>query len=199
MAEFGVKCGKCGRSITDERVEEVLISTDLADRMLNGNYWMTIKLVSELRKLGIPLDHIRINVEEGPEEIDAIANVYGEMVFFELKDQQFSMGHAYAFGGRIGLYRPDKAIIWASEGISKEVMNHFERIKSTTQIYYVHNLDGITEFLESLVNGIIEKIVLEKVFRSIDEGLIIVSLPDLLLRKLGKDVYEKVVDATGKK
>ena len=48
-----------------------------------------------LEKLGIPRDRILLNLQEGAEEIDSFVDVDGSLLMFELKDSEFSMGHAY--------------------------------------------------------------------------------------------------------
>jgi hypothetical protein len=54
-------------------------------------------------------------------------------MMYELKDNEFSMGHAYPFGGRIGLYKPDIALIVSTKGVAPEVKEYFNRVKPNSR------------------------------------------------------------------
>lgn len=139
MGEMGVLCS-CGNLIVKERVEELYAPTPLLRKMLDQSYWMTARLVSQFKEASIPENRILLNLHEGPEEIDAFVDIEGSLLMFELKDNQFSMGHAYAFGARIGLYKPDYAVIVATKGIAPEVREHFKKARPEAEIVYVGNL-----------------------------------------------------------
>jgi predicted transcriptional regulator len=146
MGEMNVLCS-CGRPISDERVEELFSPAPLLQRMLDQSYWMVAKLVQLLSGLRIAGDRVLLNLQEGPEEIDAFVDLDGTLLMFELKDGEFSMGHAYPFGGRIGLYKPDYAIIVSTGGIAPDVKQYFQRVKPEAEIVYVGTLEDLTQAL----------------------------------------------------
>jgi hypothetical protein len=141
-ASSGLLCS-CGRSISDERVEELFIPTALLQKLLDKSYWLTVKLVEQLIGLNALPDNILLNLQEGSDEIDAFVDIDGKLLMFELKDTQFSMGHAYPFGGRIGLYNPNFAVIVSTEQIEPQVKDYFGRIKPEAEIVYIENLDQL--------------------------------------------------------
>ena len=154
MDEMGILCS-CGKPISSERIEELFSPTAKMHRMIDKSYWMTVKLVDTLRSLGIPNSQILLNLHDGPEEIDAFVNVDGSLVMFELTDNEFSMGHAYPFGGRIGLYKPNYAIMVSTKGIDPEVDAYFKRTKPEgAEIVNVNNLNELIFELGNVITAI---------------------------------------------
>lgn len=150
MTEMGVLCS-CGSPIGQERIEELVSPTPTLHRLLNQSYWMTAKLVGLLRTLNVPNERILLNLQEGAEEIDAFVDLEGTLLMFELKDNEFSMGHAYPFGGRIGLYKPDVAVIVSTKGVAPEVLEYFKRVKPQAEISYVNSMGEFEENLRTLI------------------------------------------------
>ena len=121
--------------------------------------------------------------EEG-EEVDAFVDVDGSLLLVELKDKEFSMGHAYPLPGRIAMYHPDYTLIVTTERVAKEVRDYFERIKPETQMLYAEGLDLLQVFLENVVDSARAKkakTLLER-FNPLTIG---VDIPALVGAKLG--------------
>jgi len=150
LDSIGVTCS-CGRKISEEKIEKLYSPLPLLQTMLDKSYWMSAYLISLLQKIGIPNENILINLAEGPEEIDAIVDIDGSLVMFELKDNEFSMGHAYPFQARISIYSPEYSIIVATKGVSQDVKNHFVKVKPETEMSYVDNLDKLEEMLKNIL------------------------------------------------
>jgi hypothetical protein len=153
MSKMGILCS-CGNPIGRERIEELYVPTPLLKKMLDQSYWMTTQLVQQLAALGVPLNKILLNLQEGAEEVDAFVDLDGKLVMFELKDNEFSMGHAYPFGGRIGLYKPDFAFIVASKGIAPDVREYFKRVKPEAELVYVGNLSELQSNLQKIMDKV---------------------------------------------
>jgi hypothetical protein len=150
-AQLGFVCSSCGRPYSEESIKELFRSTSELKRMLDKSFWVTARLVSVLRKLGVQDSHILLNLEEGPNEIDAAVDVDGLFLMIELKDDEFAMGHAYRFGSRISIYKPQCAIIIATKGIAPEVRDHFKRADQKSKIVYVEHLNELYKALHKIV------------------------------------------------
>jgi hypothetical protein len=153
MAELGVLCS-CGRPIQDERVQELYSPSVSLQKMIDQSYWMTARLVRALKTFHIPEHKIFLNVQDGAEEVDAFVDIDGSLLMFELKDNEFSMGHAYPFGGRIGLYRPDYAVIFATKGIAPEVRDYFNKSRPGAKLIYVGNVSELETNIEKIISQI---------------------------------------------
>lgn len=184
MGERGVRCSRCDRPIAEELIEEILTTTTLANEMLNGSHWMTINLVECLISLGIPRTKILVNVTEGPEEIDAIVSIGNKLLMFELKDSQFSMGHAYPFQSRIGLYEPDKAVIWASNGVAPEVKEHFGRAKLESDLFFIETVNDLESRLKELIHTVWLEIAENTVAHLSPKSMFIYNVPGGIMAKL---------------
>jgi len=190
MAKLGVRCS-CGRLISDERIEELIVPTKHLQQLLNQSYWMTARLVQALETLHVPDERVLLNLQEGAEEIDAFVDVDGTLLMFELKDNEFSMGHAYPFGGRIGLYKPDYAIIVSTKGVDSDVKSYFKRVGPDTTIVYIENLDDLTSKLEEVIATVRASRVQELIRLFDPMASIETSLSEFLLPRLGIHMPKK--------
>jgi hypothetical protein len=104
----------------------------------------------------------------GGDEVDCLTNVNGELVLFELKDKEFSLGNAYSFGAKIGIIRPEHAVILTTEVVGNDAKEHFERSRlaqrsphvrwdleeETTKVLYIEGTDALcTEVRVEAVHG----------------------------------------------
>jgi hypothetical protein len=192
ISKLGILCS-CGNPIGSERIEELYVPTPLLKRMLDQSYWMTTQLVQQITELGVPPNKILLNLQEGADEVDAFVDLDGKLIMFELKDNEFSMGHAYPFGGRIGLYKPDFAFIVASKGIAPDVREYFKRVKPESELVYVGNLSELTPNLRRVM----DKVRSQKanVVISEFESLAMVNVPlqQLLLARIEKMQMDNAV------
>ncbi|WP_025025587.1 hypothetical protein [Caldalkalibacillus mannanilyticus] len=176
MGEHDIRCSRCDRLITEETIEELLITTKISNNMIDGSRWMTINLVDALVALGVPLEDILVNIAEGPEEIDAIVSIGENLLLFELKDSQFSLGHAYPFQSRLVVYNAGIGVIWASRGVAPEVKEHFNRVKPEADICYIESLDEILPSLGKLIEGLRWKLATNELKSLISSGMVMFDL-----------------------
>lgn len=153
LEEIGLQCS-CGRPISEERHEKLYVPTDNLNDMTNQSYWMTARLVRTLRNIDISNDDILLNLIDGSDEVDAFIDLEGELVMIELKDSEFYMGHAYAFGGRIAQYKPSYAMIVSTRGVDGEVKDYFERVEPESDLKYVESLDRLDSSISDIASEI---------------------------------------------
>jgi hypothetical protein len=170
MAASGVRCG-CGRKIDDERVEAALTVTDLGREMLDSSRWFSVVLHEELVRVGVDPSRILLEQQQGGDEMDVLAEISGELVFFELKDKEFSLGNAYSFGAKIGIVRPEHSVIVASERVGNDAKDHFQRAglsvpqagrnsitgdmdERPPQVQYIEGLDELSGRLSEIASSI---------------------------------------------
>ncbi|MBD3159778.1 MAG: hypothetical protein GF309_13430 [Candidatus Lokiarchaeota archaeon] len=187
MEKLGVLCS-CGRPISEERIEKLYAPTNFMSKMLNQSYWMTVRLVHSLMEQGISRDRILLNLHDGPEEIDAFADVDGKLLMFELKDSEFSMGHAYPFGGRIGLYQPYSAIVVSTDGVSPDVKDYFEKVEPDSEIIYIGNLKSLDADIGKTVSEVRAVAIGQMISYFTQTSFQIPPPPLLLAKKLDIDL-----------
>jgi hypothetical protein len=170
MAASGVKCG-CGRKIDEERIEAALAVTDLGRELLDSSRWFSVVLHEELLRVGVDESRILLEHQQGGDEMDVLAEISGEIVFFELKDKEFSLGNAYSFGAKLGIIRPEHSVIVASDGVGNDAKDHFQRAglsvasegrssitgvveERPPQVRYIENLDALSAELDEIASSI---------------------------------------------
>lgn len=148
MQENEVSCPNCHRPLTeDSYVDSFFLKPDFGS-LLDGSKWMEILLRMELDRYLNPV-RVLIGVIDGPNELDLVANVDGALILMELKDNRFSIGHAYSFVGKYSQYRPDISVIVATDGIDEDVK---EYIRNTgVETMYIPNLQSISTDLAEIL------------------------------------------------
>jgi hypothetical protein len=185
----GVRCS-CGRRLSEERVEELLTPSDNARKLLDGSRWMAASLVECLEGLGIPESRLTVGFQEGSEEVDAFLDVDGKLVMVELKDKEFSLGHAYRVSGRIGIYKPSHAVIVSTELVAADVKDYFGKIEPKAKVWYVDGLEKMGPQLEVMIDEIRASRALELLKEFDSLASLNLNVPELVAAKLGIFVPE---------
>lgn len=165
-AAQGLKCA-CGNPITAEKVEQALSISDYGRTLIDGSRWFTVLLIHNLMELGVPLDRILIDQVSGGDEMDCIADIGGDIVLFELKDKEFSLGNAYSFGAKIGIIEPGYPVIVTTEKVGNDAKDHFaktqhggrrgryvEDVDGEHSVTYIEGIDNLNPALQSLISKI---------------------------------------------
>lgn len=87
-------CSECGERIANEKVEEVVAPTHLANALLDDAAWLVNRFHSILRSLGIPESEIAIEPPTGDGEAYMMSDVCGEPFLFILRDGELTPAFA---------------------------------------------------------------------------------------------------------
>lgn len=204
ISQQGVKCA-CGCPVAEEQIEEALTITDLGRGLLDNSRWLTLLVLAELESIGVPLERVLIEQQDGGDELDLIAEISGEMVFFELKDKEFSLGNAYSFGAKIGIVRPDYPVIISTEYVGGDAKDHFQRAlraqrrpsrnpfnEEESQVSYIEGLDKLVSGIRSLAGEIYRK----DVIRVIESMLSLASISPASIALAVENKDSRVLDST---
>ena len=87
-------CSECGAKIADEKVDELIVPTEAASTLLENGSWLSTRLYSVLRSLGIPESRIAMGSSSTDGEMHMMADVCGEAFLFVLRDGDLTAAHA---------------------------------------------------------------------------------------------------------
>jgi hypothetical protein len=87
-------CSECGAKIADEKIDELIVTTDNASMLLENSSWLSTRLYSVLRGLGIPAAKIAVGPSSSDGETHLMADVCGEAFLFVLRDGDLTAAHA---------------------------------------------------------------------------------------------------------
>lgn len=150
-----VRCTTCGQSFASEHVQEIYALTDLGRRMLGGSHWMTVWVTSVLVHLGIPLADVSWGATGAEDEVDIIVSIYGQEVFFELKDREFGLGDGYPFSSRLQRYGATQGVIVTTDVVAAEVKRFLaDQRTGAVPIVIVEGTDVIEPRLRTLLNSL---------------------------------------------
>ncbi|HEV7859305.1 MAG TPA: hypothetical protein VGO91_11855 [Pyrinomonadaceae bacterium] len=87
-------CSECGAEIADEKVEDFIKPTDTATALLEDGSWLTKRVYTVLRELGISEKQIAVGHTEADGEGHLMAQVCDEQFLFVLRDGDLTLAHA---------------------------------------------------------------------------------------------------------
>jgi hypothetical protein len=87
-------CSECGAALSDERVEELVMLTDMASTLLPDSTWLVNRLRTVLREIGVPQKSIRLLPGSSDGEVQIEVTVSDEPFLFVLRDGDLTATHA---------------------------------------------------------------------------------------------------------
>lgn len=151
-------CPKCNKPYSDEKLVSGYALTLLANKMKNGNLWMTITLTDALHRNGIPLDKIIWSLSEDSEEVDCVAEFKGKIWIFELKAKPFEAGNAHPFIYRAIKYKADKIVVITTDKVGpdakkifKDVSREFRAALDIDEVIYIEGLENMSSVISDMV------------------------------------------------
>jgi hypothetical protein len=85
-------CSECGAAVADERVDALILPTEMASELLNEGAWLASRMKSLLLGMGIPEDKISIEQPAGRTSALIKTDVCGQLFLFALADGDLSAG-----------------------------------------------------------------------------------------------------------
>jgi hypothetical protein len=79
-------CHACGAALSDEKVEELVMLTDMASTLLPDSTWLVNRLRTVFREIGVPQKSIRLLPAPGEGEVHMEVTVSDEPFLFVLRD-----------------------------------------------------------------------------------------------------------------
>jgi len=152
MTKDKVSCSSCGTPIRPTSYEEVYIVPTEICELLDGSRWMSLCAERSLRALGVEGRRILLEVIDGPNELDVVANFDGDLLLMELTDNRFSIGHAYPFVGKCSLYKPEIPIVVSTEGIDPDVKEYIEN--TGFNAHYVDDINKLDDQLKQIFSEV---------------------------------------------
>jgi len=150
MAKNGVACPSCRTKVSKESCADCFIVENRYGRLLEGSKWMAMLVRYKLEQFP-SVSRVLESVVDGPNELDLIANLDGYLMLIELKDNRFSIGHAYSFVGKCTQYQPDISIIIATEGIDDDVKEYIKNIR--IKVHYIDSLDKLDDIFTAILSA----------------------------------------------
>jgi hypothetical protein len=87
-------CSECGAALSDEKVEELVMLTELASTLLPDSTWLVNRLRTILREIGVPQKSIRLLPASNDGEVQMLVSVSDEPFLFVLRDGDMTATHA---------------------------------------------------------------------------------------------------------
>ena len=87
-------CSECGTAISDEKIEDLVKPTETASQLLEDGSWLSTRIYSSLRELGIPEKEITVGPTSNDGEAHMLVNVCNAPFLFALRDGDVTAANA---------------------------------------------------------------------------------------------------------
>ncbi|MDT4952371.1 MAG: hypothetical protein QOJ02_509 [Acidobacteriota bacterium] len=87
-------CSECGTAISDEKIEDLVKPTEMASHLLEDGSWLTTRVYSSLRELGVPDKEITVGPTSDDGEAHMMINVCNAPFLFVLRDGDVTAAQA---------------------------------------------------------------------------------------------------------
>lgn len=194
----GFKCFTCGRPFSDERVDQIVAPTPYGATFAMKNYWLGLCLLEDLIQ-HVGGDQVLLHVDGDHGVVDLFVNLDHSLSMFEVREEPFRLGSAYAFLSKMEIYNPSTAVLVSLAPFAPEVRTYLEK-STSVPIYLIGSLGEAEEHLASLLDTArreyvkeimssftsmtrvsVDHLILDFFFpgiRRLDQSLKIVALPE---------------------
>lgn len=156
MAPDWMKCA-CGKALSEERVDQVIMPTKWAAELNDRGRWMTTLVSSVLPRIGISRDSVI--VEATPTGTDIILDLSGDLVLVVLKDREFNLADAYAFNSKVSRIKASEGVVVTNEGLSgdaRKLLTEEVIPRRATDPFRITYVEG-TQNLEHELGRVVER------------------------------------------
>lgn len=136
------KCFICGNPISQENIDEIITCSDFGKKMLKDDYWLLVRVMSILEKMGIKNNEIAIRFGEN-RSMDVFLNLNDEIYMFNLNNKCIYLDDTYCIGATIAAFQVSHTIVVCTEKIPTIMKSHLERINPGKTIGFVDPIQNL--------------------------------------------------------
>ncbi|HJQ30614.1 MAG TPA: hypothetical protein VJ866_00465 [Pyrinomonadaceae bacterium] len=164
-------CSECGSAVADERAEELVTPTPLANSMLKDGAWLLNSLRTTLAGLGVPERETAPRPASGDSEAQLTANVCGEPFLFVVRDGDFTGAHARRAVEGEAEAQATHLVVVASGKIQDEARARLReharrrsRSGDAAEVVFVEGLEKIGEELRPVVERVAQEALTRELY-----------------------------------
>lgn len=155
ITESHAVCNDCGANIADEKIEELVVPTDIAARLLEDGSWLSKRLSSVLLQLGLSEEHIVNGPINADGEAYMMASVCREPFLFALKDGDVTATHARHALGKLIETEAAHLVVVATGKIQEEARTRLReharrraRSSNEVEVLLIESLEAVAGELQ---------------------------------------------------
>jgi hypothetical protein len=148
-SQKGLKCFLCGKPISEESIEELLSCTDLARKLMFNGYWMPVRILEGLGKLGIKPQDV---VEDSREDFFTLYfYTSGEIALIAPFDRRFTMQDAYTLNAKLSVSNASIGVLVSTQPISPIFREFLIQSNPSRSLHFIEMFGGFEEKLEQIL------------------------------------------------
>jgi len=177
----GFKCSLCGKPISQERLEELIVISDFGQKMLDRDYWLVVRAFGALETLGITQKEILVERSSAQAPV-IFFNLGGRPAVLVLKSAPFTLNDVYIIQAQVAAYGIALAVLVSNAKIPTIIKNNIRQGASACTFGFIENLDGFEEKLQLVLRERLREYIVE-ITQSFNE-LTPVRVQDLIINSL---------------
>jgi hypothetical protein len=189
-SQKGLKCFLCGKPISEENIEELLCNTELGRKMIDKGYWMPVRVLETLGRLGIKNQEVVKEAEEDFFTLYFLSS--GEIVMAATLPRKFSLSDAYTLNAKLSVSQAGVGIVVSTHPVSIIYKEFLIQSNPERSLYFLEIFSNLEERLEQII-----KTQQQETIRRVTESFTkftSVTLSDLVCQKLfGIDEAKKTM------
>lgn len=119
----GFKCFYCGRSFSEERIDQLVSLTPFGMRIIAPHFWIAVKFY-EAALNSMPVSQILWTDDKVSDTIDFLISVDGGLALVVIKEGTIFLDDAYRINVKGDLYQPDLISVLTTKQSSREVRQY---------------------------------------------------------------------------
>ncbi len=179
-SQKGFKCFLCGKPISEENIEELLSATELGRKMIDKGYWMPVRILETLERLGFKNQDVIKEAEEDFFTLYFLSS--GEIVMTATFPRKLTLSDAYTLNAKLSVSRAGIGIITSTQPVSAVFKEFLTQSNPQRPLHFLENFSNLEERFEQIIKTRQQEIV-QKVVEPFTKFTSI-TLSDLISQKL---------------
>lgn len=144
----GFKCFYCGRSFSEERIDQLVSLTQFGMRLTAPNFWMAVKFYEAALNI-IPASQVLWTEDKVSDTIDFLLSVDGGLALIIIKEGAVHLDDAYRIKVKSDFYQPDLVSVLTMQQGSKDVRQYLREFSKP--IFWMTEIDKSADFVKTLL------------------------------------------------
>ncbi len=145
------KCFICGNPLSKETIDEIVSCSDFGKNLLERGYWLQVRMLSALKRLGVPMDTVRVWSDDS-DIAYMFSIINGQPYLLVLCNNPVTLEDVYHINIYVSAYSVKNLLVISTEKIPLLVKNYIEESNaSNTAVSFVESLTAIDDAVEFFV------------------------------------------------
>lgn len=152
-SERGFSCFLCGKAISDERIDELITCSDFGKTLMDRNYWMPVRLINALQKLGVKPTQYFVDFGDGEtDDLNLFLVHNNKLILFEMTDKKFGLKDAFLLSAKNANFDVDTSVIVSTDKVPALMQQYLQQANPETDLKFIDDFHDLEEKIDNILN-----------------------------------------------